>query len=50
MFRENIFIKSYYVGLHYSTNREVAVSIPDGVIEFFYWHNPSGRSMALGST
>jgi hypothetical protein len=25
-------------------------SIPDGFIEFFYWHNPSGRTMALRST
>jgi hypothetical protein len=24
--------------------------IPDGVIGFFHWHNPSGRTMALGST
>jgi H+/Cl- antiporter ClcA len=29
---------------------EVAVSIPDGVIRIFHWHNPSGRSMVLGST
>jgi len=25
-------------------------SIPDGVIGTFHWHNPSGRTMALGST
>jgi hypothetical protein len=25
-------------------------SIPDGVIEFFNWPNPSSRTMALGST
>jgi hypothetical protein len=25
-------------------------SIPDGVIETFHSHNPSGRTMALGST
>jgi hypothetical protein len=25
-------------------------SIPDGVSEFFHWHNPVGRTMALGST
>jgi hypothetical protein len=25
-------------------------SIPDGVTEIFYWHNSSGRTMALGST
>ena len=27
-----------------------AGSIPDGVIAIFHWHNPSGRTMALGST
>jgi hypothetical protein len=26
------------------------VSIPDGVIGIFHWHNPFGRTMALGST
>ena len=25
-------------------------SIPDGVIEIYHCHNPSGRTMALGST
>ena len=29
-------------------NRQVAGSIPDGVIGIFQWHNPSGRTMALG--
>jgi len=33
-----------------SYNRQVAGSIPDGVIGIFQWHNPSGRTMALGST
>jgi hypothetical protein len=33
-----------------ATNRQVAGSIPDDVIEIFQWHNPSGRTMALGST
>jgi len=32
------------------TNRQIAGSIPDGVIVIFHWHNPSGRTMALGST
>ena len=32
------------------TNRKVAGSIPDGVIEIFHWHNPSDRTMTLGST
>jgi hypothetical protein len=35
---------------HCATNRKAAGSIPDGVIGIFDWHNPSGRSMALGST
>ena len=30
--------------------RKVAGSIPDGVIGIFHWHNPSGRTKALGST
>jgi len=25
-------------------------SIPDGVIGIFHWHNPSDRTMALGSS
>ena len=33
-----------------ATSRKVAGSIPDGVTGFFHWHNPSGRTMALGST
>ena len=35
---------------HYTTNRQIAGSIPDGVIGIFQCHNPSGRTMALGST
>jgi hypothetical protein len=30
--------------------RKVAGSIPDEVIGFFNWPNPSSRNMALGST
>jgi hypothetical protein len=33
-----------------ATNREVAGSIPDGVIWIFHRHNPFGRTMALGLT
>jgi hypothetical protein len=33
-----------------STNWKVAASIPDDVIGIFHWHNPFGRTMALGST
>jgi len=35
---------------HCATSRKVAGSIPDGVTGTFHWHNPSGRTMALGST
>jgi hypothetical protein len=35
---------------HCATNRKVAGSIPDGVIGIFHLHNPSGRTMVLGST
>jgi hypothetical protein len=33
-----------------SVNRKFAGSIPEGVMEIFHWHNPSDRTMALGST
>ena len=29
-------------------NVRVAGSIPDGVTGIFHWHNPSGRTVALG--
>jgi hypothetical protein len=32
-----------------ATNRKVAGSIPDGVTGIFHGHNPSDRTMALGS-
>jgi hypothetical protein len=32
-----------------ATSRKAAGSIPDGVMEIFHWHNPSGHIMALGS-
>jgi hypothetical protein len=35
---------------HCGTNRKVAGSIPDGGIGIFHLHNPSDRTMALGST
>jgi hypothetical protein len=31
-------------------SRKVAGSIPNGVIDIFHRRNPSGRTMALGST
>jgi hypothetical protein len=33
-----------------ATNWKVAGKIPDCFIEIFHWHNPSGRTMALGLT
>jgi hypothetical protein len=33
-----------------ATDRKVAGSIPDNVIGIFHWHNPSDRTMDLGST
>jgi len=44
------YIKYYSTFLGRSTNRQVAGSIPDGVIGIFQWHNSSGRTMVLGST
>jgi hypothetical protein len=35
---------------HCATNRKVAGSIPDSITGIFRLHNPSGRTMALGST
>jgi hypothetical protein len=33
-----------------TTSRKVEVSIPDIIIAIFHWHNPSGRTLALGLT
>jgi hypothetical protein len=35
---------------HCATSRKVASSITDSVTGIFHWHNPSGRTMALGLT
>ena len=35
---------------HYTTSQQVMSLITDGVIGIFQWYNPSGRTMALGST
>ena len=35
---------------HCATSRKVAGSIPNGVTGNFHRHNPSGRTMSLGST
>jgi hypothetical protein len=34
---------------HYATSRKAVGSIPDEVIEFFNWPNPSSRTMVLRS-
>jgi hypothetical protein len=34
----------------YATSPKVAGSIPDEIIVFFIWLNPSSRNMVLGST
>jgi hypothetical protein len=44
----NIFTSTLHID--YTTNRQVAGSIPDGVIVTFQWHNRSSRTMALGLT
>jgi len=33
-----------------ATNRKIGVLVPAGVIGIFRWHNPSDRTMSLGST
>jgi hypothetical protein len=35
---------------HCATRKKVAGSIPDCVTGIFHWHNPSGRTIALGLT
>jgi hypothetical protein len=35
--------------MYCDTNRKAAGSIPDGVIGIFHRHNPSDRTLALGS-
>jgi hypothetical protein len=35
---------------HCATVRKVAVSISNGVVGIFHWHNTFGRTMTMGST
>jgi hypothetical protein len=35
---------------HCATSQKVMGLIPNGVIGIFHWHNPSGRTVALGLT
>jgi len=44
------FSYSIFLLSHRATSRKAAGSIPHGVIGILHWHNPSGRTMALGST
>jgi len=52
LFWRNVTIYIYiYIWLrHCATSRKVTGSIPDSVTGIFHWHNPSGRTMALGLT
>jgi hypothetical protein len=36
--------------MNYATSQKITGSVPDKVIGFFNWPNPSSRSMALGLT
>jgi hypothetical protein len=48
---KNVLHTVYFCWLkHYATSRKVVVSIPDEVILFLNWPNPSSRTMILGST
>ena len=40
----------YFHIMSKNASRKVAGSILDGVIGILHWHNPSGHTMALGST
>ena len=45
-----VFIYGPFLYWHSARSRKVVGSIPDGVIWIFHWHNPSGRTVALGLT
>jgi hypothetical protein len=47
--RSILFSENTYIKIHYAVSRNVAGSSPDEV-DFLNWPNPSGRTMALGST
>jgi hypothetical protein len=46
----NIQTLHFFHRQHYATSQKVAGSIPDEIIAFFNWPNPSSYTMALGST
>jgi hypothetical protein len=41
---------AYLVSFHYAASRKVAGSIPDEVIRFFNWPNPSSHTMTMRLT
>jgi hypothetical protein len=41
---------SFYTATYYATSRKVEDSVPDEVIWFFNWPNPSSRISVLGSS
>jgi hypothetical protein len=51
VYRTSLFFVVFQLTFHVITYlRKVPGSIPNGVTGMFHWHNPSGRTMALGST
>ena len=50
MKKQNVGTRWYSWLRRCAISRKVAGSIPSGVIGIFHWHNPSGRTMAVGST
>jgi hypothetical protein len=48
-FLPGLVLKSFKSSNHFPTGKS-QVRFPDGVIGFFHWRNPSGRTKALGST
>jgi hypothetical protein len=49
-FRLTIYKASLSWLRHYATSRKVAWSIAEEITGIFNWHNPSSRTMTLGST
>jgi hypothetical protein len=45
-----VLIETGLRGRHYATSREVAGSVPNEVVRFFNYPNPSSRTLAPGST
>jgi hypothetical protein len=45
-----VFISTYTIYGLPPTSWKVAASTPDGAIEIYHWHIPSGRKIVLGLT